>query len=92
MKGYEKKVFFLKNTGSSIFEEAIFLVRGDGAVSFGGEGDMIAEANRIIEQSLAKTDSGSKGAGKKILLKFLTPFFLGALVGTVVSLLCAFIF
>ena len=84
MKGYEKKVFFLKNTGSNIFEEAIFLVKGEGCVPSFDEGDMIVEANRIIEASLSSKAASSERERGLFFSKFLTPFFLGAIISAVI--------
>lgn len=50
MRGYQRKVIYLKNTGSAIFDEAYFVVneRADGVK---GSADMVSEANRIIEEN-----------------------------------------
>ena len=54
MRGYQKKVIYLKNTGSSIFEEAYFIIRSDKKESTGKTytcDELIEEANRIIEEN-----------------------------------------
>lgn len=55
VRGCEKRVVFLKNTGSEYFEEAYFVLCScaDGI----SEKDMIAEANRIIEDAENKRDN-----------------------------------
>ena len=55
MRGYQKRVVFLKNTGSSLFEEAYFVIRSDKGEKSHPEGlkknDFLEEANRIIEEN-----------------------------------------
>lgn len=92
MRGYQKRVFYLKNTGSSIFEEAFFLVRGEEESRPLSESDMIVEANRIIEESLDAEECGFKRERGRIFLKFLTPFFLGALTTAAIVAILALIF
>jgi len=54
MRGYQKRVIYLKNTGSRDFEEAYFIVRAD----VGDKGQscphMIEEANRIIDENFGE--------------------------------------
>jgi len=53
VRGSEKKIIYVKDTGSQIFEEAYFVLRrgaeGSGP-SHSGE-DMVQEAQRIVEES-----------------------------------------
>lgn len=53
MRGYQKRVIFLKNTGSELFEEAYFVVK-DGMGEKRSHLDMVGEANRIIEENYEK--------------------------------------
>ncbi len=66
VKGYQKKVVFLKNTGSEFFDEAYFVVCD--SPSTHSEGDIISEANRIIDE-IGGIDSprGCNCKGAKIL-------------------------
>lgn len=50
MRGYQKRVIYLKNTGSRNFEEAYFIVRQD-ACDVASSALMIDEANKIIEEN-----------------------------------------
>ena len=55
MRGSEKKIIYVKDTGSKIFEEAYFVIRrgvdeGEGRPS---ENDMVREATRIVSQNSA---------------------------------------
>lgn len=51
MRGSEKKIIYVRDTGSKLFEEAYFVIRrgvgeeGDGV----GEDEMVREASRIVE-------------------------------------------
>jgi hypothetical protein len=55
MRGYQRRVIFLKNTGSALFEEAYFVMRHDMPSEHKKDDDIVAEANRIIRQN---TDHG----------------------------------
>ena len=48
MKGCQKKVIYIKNTGSDIFEEAYFIIKEKNGASVGG--DFVREANRIVDE------------------------------------------
>ena len=52
MRGYQKKVIFLKNTGSHLFDEAYFVMSREGEIAAVDQSDMVFEANRIIKESL----------------------------------------
>ncbi len=88
VRGYQRKVIFLKNTDSEIFTEAYFIV--DDRASEAKESDMVREANRIIEENLARGAAGKRGAkGVKGLLRVLlygVPAFL--LGGGLATLIC----
>ena len=79
MKGYQKKVIYLKNTGSHIFDEAMFFVSREGEEQRLGHGDMVIEASRIIEESLGKENRRGRDARSGIFA-FLAPFLLGVSV------------
>ena len=49
VKGYQKRVVFLKNTGSEFFDEAYFVVCD--AEHTQSDADMISEANRIVDEA-----------------------------------------
>ena len=59
MRGYQKRVVFVRNPNSRLFDEAYFVLR-DGESASVPNGDMVAEATRIIEQELALSASGDK--------------------------------
>jgi hypothetical protein len=57
MKGCQKRIIVMKNTGSNIFEEAYFILK-DNAVRTQAisEHDMVGEAARIIAENLLVAD------------------------------------
>ena len=79
MKGYQKKVIYLKNTGSPIFDEAVFFVSREGEEQGLGQYDMVTEATRIIEESLGEENTVGRDA-RRGFLAFLAPFLLGVSV------------
>ena len=92
MRGYQKKVIFLKDTGSHLFDEAYFVVSRKGEEAHVEQTDMIYEANRIIRESLMDKESRIKGKKDKALSSFFLPFFLGAFITTLSALGVYFIF
>ena len=78
MRGAEKKVIHLKNTGSQLFSEAYFIVNSEKGAPVREIKDMISEADRIIDRSIS--DSGAEGRERRRILGFFIPFFLGALL------------
>ncbi len=49
IKGCQKKIIYLKNTDSCMFDEAYFILGAESTHSCVSERDMVAEAKRIIE-------------------------------------------
>lgn len=90
VRGCQRKVIFLKNTESKIFSEAYFIV--DDKATGICEADMIREANRIIEENLARgareRSAGGRGVSRlfKRLLRGIPTFILGGAVATFVCL------
>ena len=92
MKGYQKKVIFLKNTGSHLFEEAYFVVSRQGEEAAIGQSDMILEANRIIRESLGdNAQNARRGKGERTW-SFFPPFFLGVFVSSAITLIIYLIY
>ena len=84
MRGYQKKVIFLKNTGSHLFDEAYFVVSREGEEAAVGQSNMVLEANRIIRESIGEETLGYRR--DRGILNFLLPFLLGVLF-TVVAVM-----
>lgn len=91
VRGYQRRIILLKNTGSDVFEEAYF-VMSDRGVSAGLDTDeMICEANRIIEENLSREytelESGFFRKCVGFLKKNILPFVVGAALASLVFIL-----
>lgn len=71
MRGYQKKVIYVKNTGSRHFEEAYFVLRPDSEGASASPDSMILEANRIINENFKKRREGFFYSKKWHILAFL---------------------
>ena len=93
MRGCEKRVIYLKNTGSDLFDEAYFVVSRVGEISCLESCDMVCEANRIIDESIEDKSRQSREEKSKKISGFLLPFFLGAFLMTLIlgALVCIFL-
>lgn len=86
MRGIQRRVVYLKNTGSPIFEEAYFVIKENTQESFKGykepqaEADFIKEANRIIEEHIGERTCRSKNEFLKGTLLFLIGFISSAII------------
>ena len=80
MRGYQKKVIFLKDTGSHLFDEAYFVVSRKGEEANIEQTDMVYEANRIIRESLMDKESRIKERKKKLSVSLFLSFFLGVII------------
>ena len=74
MRGYQKKIIFLKNSGSDIFEEAYFVIKGDEKSRIFSHATMVSEAKRIIEENFGTRKRRFKFFSFKILISFLLGF------------------
>lgn len=87
VRGCQKKIVYLKNTGSEVFCEAYFVVRDD-ALSVMDECDMVKEANRILDESTSYENEVDRG---QIILGFIKekalPFLCGVTVGIITAIL-----
>lgn len=65
MKGTQKKMLLLKNTGSDIFDEAYFILKDTLPPRPVEQSEMIREANRIVNENLIsgyfRSDRKKKG-------------------------------
>ena len=50
LKGYERKLIMIRTKDSSVFESAFFILRGS-FCNKSSDGDIVSEANRILEES-----------------------------------------
>jgi hypothetical protein len=80
LRGYQRRVIFLKNTDSELFEEAYFLLR-DGSSQKKDGRELIDEALRIIDKKTGGNKRRRKGDRLAQLLRLIIPFLIGALTG-----------
>jgi hypothetical protein len=86
LRGCQKKIVFIKNTGSKLFDEAYFVISGREDAPALTDGAMVDEAKRIIENATL----GDRGIGlfSPKNLKILGIFSIGAVVsGLITSLI-----
>ena len=84
MRGYQRKVIHIKNTGSYLFDEAYLVLSRDGEDLGLGEDDMVTEANRIIN------DKSYKGIKRGIFIRYkrqIISLSAGIMIGALTSLL-----
>ncbi len=87
MRGYQKRVIYLKNTGSRNFEEAYFIVRADISGENCSSDLMIEEANRIIDENF-----GERRGRLTVFRRYFLSFVLGAAVCAILLFLSDIIF
>ena len=83
MRGYQRRVVFLKDTGSALFEEAYFVMRSDEMAEGKTDKDMISEADRIISENF---ENKRFRIGKGFITATLS-FLCGSLL-TFITVLC----
>ena len=77
LKGCQGKIIRLKNPGGRLFEEALFVLREDARPA--PEGDMLAEANRILDESMLLPHP------RRRRIRRVSAFLLGLMVGAVLA-------
>ena len=93
VRGCQRKVIFLKNTNSKLFSEAYFIIDDRADTRALTEGDMVREANRIIDESLERRgEIGEMRTGFGRVISFLIRHLPAFLIGAGCTLLFTFIF
>lgn len=87
VKGYQKRVVFMKNTGSEFFDEAYFVVCDSPKTK--SEADMISEANRIIDE--ARGITAPRGGCNRTVYNMLS-FAAGSLLTAISFVICSVFF
>ena len=85
MKGAQKQMIVLRTGGSRYFDEAYFVLKHDRRPQRGETGDMVTEANRILEENEWGREERRRGGGR---LWFAAGVLLGAPVGVALLWLC----
>ena len=83
VRGYQRKIIFLKNTGSEMFDEAYFVLSERSEKNSPTEDTMINEANKIIEENSAGRKRRRLSL-RQLLLRYVLLFASG---GSVVGLI-----
>lgn len=95
LRGAQKKMIVMRTHNSRMFEEAYFVMRQNADVpdnaSIGGGRDILTEANRILEGSLAGYDRERHARERMRRRIFRVLWFLGGVItgGGVVGILWA---
>ena len=82
MRGYQRRVIYLKNIGSSVFEEAYFVMKTDvdNKSDKKEEQNFINEANRIIEESVGLNKKRRGAIGFKEVMIFIAGFLISSII------------
>ena len=87
VRGCQKRIVYLKSTGSEVFSDAYFVVR-DNALSDICECDMVKEANKILDECVSLDEKMSLGQTVfEIVKRKIIPFLLGTVVGMIIVIL-----
>lgn len=88
VRGCQKKIIYLKNTGSEAFDEAYFVLKDSVSGSAPCECDMVSEAKRILDELVAAEDEPDKIYRiSDMVKKTVVPFLIGILTGVIITLL-----
>lgn len=87
VRGCQKKIIYLKNTHSDLFDEAYFVIKNEIDNERVNECDMVEEANKILEESFFVDAQRSRF--KTLILFFkknIIPFLVGVIISGIVML------
>ena len=90
VKGCQKKTIHIKDTGSSYFEEAYFVLKPGAEETYVPEGDMISEALRIGGESVGASfaQKRRRGAPLKSAVTYAVGLISGVIAATLLFLIC----
>ena len=88
VRGCQKKIIYLKNTGSEVFDEAYFVVNDKTLGKDIAECDMVLEANRILDECVFIEDKTSVPSKILVFVKRkITPVLIGVVLGVITTLI-----
>ena len=88
VRGCQKKMIYLKNTGSEVFDEAYFVVSDKMLGEDISECDLVKEANRILDECISVEECGSLTCRILEFFKRKTiPFLIGMTFGIIIVLI-----
>lgn len=82
IKGCQKRIIMINDTGSDIFDQAYFIVKDGENEKKTSKSDMIREANRIIDENLLGAYFSGQKKQRSARKYGRTTFLLGALCGS----------
>ena len=88
VRGCQKKIVYLKNTGSDLFLEAYFVVSDKELLGNSDECDIVKEAEKILNESISL--DVYDGRLKKIFRFFkrvIIPFLVGLALGIIITII-----
>ena len=85
LRGCQKKMIYLRNTGSDLFEEAFFVIKPGSATESTSEKDMVIEARRILNADRAERGAVSPRYSKPLSRRWKIKFFLLGIICAVLS-------
>ncbi len=87
VKGCQKKMIYVKNTDSDIFEEAYLVMKDSGMYDSMKECDLVKEATRMLDESFAYNEDRLSVKIKGFMKTNLPPFCTGAALSALTALL-----
>ena len=87
VKGCERRIVHLKNTGSTLFEEAFFLMKDEKNEKPPSYAAMVREATRIIEENITVGGAYRRPCAFPLQRAVILAFSLGLLLGIGATLL-----
>lgn len=86
IKGCNKRVIVMKDTGNEMIEEAFFILKPEASRTGISESELVKHANRILDKSMygERLSSLSVNVSKKKEKSRLFPFFSGVVLGAVI--------
>ena len=88
VRGCQKKIVYLKNTGSKVFDEAYFVVCDKALGEENRDCDLVQEANKILGECVSVDEKIGAKQKIKILIKVkMLPFLLGIITGVITVIL-----
>ena len=88
VRGCQKKIIYLKNTESGVFDEAYFVVSESALSSEIDECDMIVEANKILDECIfAEEEKSLKNKIFDIVKRKVIPFAFGIVSGIIIGII-----
>ena len=88
VRGCQKKIIYLKNTESGVFDEAYFVVSDSALCTDIDECDMIKEANRILNECIYEEETNSlKEKILNLIKRTIVPLFIGIIFGMFIGII-----